>query len=858
MPQPKRERRPFAEAREYVRSLGFKKQKEFEDWSKGGSRPDDIPGSPARAYGPEWNGWADFLGTGTTRRRRACGNGAFRPYPDARAFVRGLGLGSQKEYAAWSQTDDRPGDIPANPYNAYRGEWVNWGDWLGQRGADGYRPFAAAREYARSKGFKSRAEWVAHANAADCPCDMPVFPEYAYADDGWLDWADWLGTPAKLTRPRILAILTAIRDVVADLGPAELYAILRMKGVLTASIRHSRHDALKALERLCHGGNTDQTLAEVAEALEKDQPPDGAPAPETAQAEDPPALDQGGQPVEPVVPVDLTPEEVERVAVLPEVRSINGLRAVDHVLASVGIDDADVLEFLVASRVAALWQRVLDDTPGFTPDAIRAAAGGRAFDAIRERFLSEYDAASALPVPPGYAFTASGRQAAPNLMQRLAAHRLLAGRRLINASGVGAGKTLAAVYASRLAEARVTVVVAVNATLDHWAGVIRSAFPGTAVLVKDRGPYHLPPDRPAYIVINYESFQQDAWSDDMVRDLLACPIDVVVLDEVQAVRLRRTEESNRRRRLRGLLAGARTANPGLYVLGMSATPVLNDLHEARTLLELVTGEDLSTYPTRPTVPNAVLYHQLLTRHGLRHRPRYAQSVQTSHPLVDGRAVVDRLRRVTPGDVLGLEQAVLEAKLPVIQNLLRPGTLVFTPFVTGIVDRLRQAAAAAGLRAGLFTGDEKGGLAEFLDGRADVLIGSDPVGTGVDRLQHVANRLIFAGLPWTSAQYDQVVGRLHRQGAAFETVEVYVPVVELREGGRVWSWDRQRLDRIRYKRTLADAAVDGVIPEGRLPSVEEMQAHSLRTLQTWIETVQAGSPGVDLPAATPPTPAGDPT
>lgn len=847
MPQVKRHWRPFAEARDYVRALGFSKQKDFEEWSKGGARPADIPGSPAKAYGPHWEGWADFLGTGTARRRRVCRDGVFRPYPEAREFVRRLGLASQKEYAAWSQTADRPSDIPANPYNAYGDEWVSWGDWLGQRGADGVRAFPEAREYARSKGFKARAEWVAHATSADCPRDLPVYPEYAYRDAGWLDWPDWLGTSGKLTRPRILAILTAVRDVIGDLRPAELYAILRYKGVLSADSRHSRLDALLALERLCEGGDTDAALAEAAAALEPhaakeadaDEPRPTTPTPD---AEDGADRDR-----------ELTPEELARVTALPRVRTIAGLRAVDRIAEAVGLDDADVLEFLIASRVAALWQQVLDGDPAFAPDAIRAAAPGPVFDVIRQRFLEEYDGATALAVPPGYAFHTRGRPAPPNLMQRLAAYRLLTARRLINASGVGAGKTLAAVYGSQLAGAKLTVVVAVNATLDNWRGTIEAAFPAAAVLVKDRGPYAVDPARPTFLVINYESFQQDAWSDDMVRDLLAHRVDMVVLDEVQSVRLRAgNEESNRRRRLRELVEGAATRNPDLYVLGMSATPVLNDLHEARTLLELVTGRDLGHLPTRASVPNAVLFHQLLTRHGLRHRPRYDQSVETRVVPVDGRAVLPRVRRVRPRDLLGMEQAVLEAKLPVVRDLLRPGTLVFTPFVTGVVDRLLETAAAAGLRAGLFTGDEKDGLGRFLAGEVDVLIGSDPVGTGVDGLQKVANRLIFAGLPWTSAHYDQVVGRLHRQGAAFDGVEVFIPLVELRDGPRVWSWDRQRLDRIRFKRTLADAAVDGVIPAGKLPSQEEMQANSLNALHTWIEQVQAAAP----PPALPPAETGD--
>ncbi len=421
-------------------------------------------------------------------------------------------------------------------------------------------------------------------------------------------------------------------------------------------------------------------------------------------------------------------------------------------------------------------------------------------------------------------------------MQRLTAYRLLRDRRVVNYSGVGAGKTLAAVYASRAVGARLTVVVAVNATVGRWEKDVLNAFPDSAVFAKERGPLQIDSERSTYVILNYEAFQ--TWADELVRQLVADHhVDLVVLDEVQSVRLRAgAEESRRRQQIRALIEGVAARNPALGILGMSATPVLNDLHEARTLLELVTGQNLDHLPTKPTVDNAVLYHQLLTRHGLRHCPRYAMTVETTYPVLDGRAHLDRLRRVRPGDLLGLEQAVLEAKLPCILGLLRKGTVIFTTFVTGVADRLAAEARRAGFTVGLFTGDDKDGLEPFLRGELDVLVGSEPVGTGVDGLQKVANRLIFAALPWTSAHYDQVVGRLHRQGGAFDKVEVVVPLVELRDGKRVWSWDRLRLDRIRFKRTLADAAVDGVIPEGKLPSKDEMQAHSLRALQLWIDQV----------------------
>ncbi len=375
MPQPKRHYRPFEEARTFVQSLGLAKQKDYEAWSKSGSRPEDIPGSPSKAYGPHWKGWADFLGNGGAQPRRRSLTGNSRPFADARVFVRRLGLMTQRDYAVWSQTDDRPADIPSNPYNAYGGEWTNWADWLGQNGADGFRPYEEARAYARDLGLKTRKDWVGHTLAPDFPRDIPVWPDYCYQGQGWHGWNDWLGTEGKLNRVTLLAILTSLRPVLPDLRPAELYAILMHKGVLTAGKRHTRRGALLALERLCNADDLEATVTEAAAALEPfaGAPPEnitdaGASPPTTAAPETGPDAGEGHQP-------ELDPEALRRVTASPRLRSVAALRAVDH-LAEHGLaGDEGLLDFLVASRVAALWQAVLDGDPAFDPQRLREEPG---------------------------------------------------------------------------------------------------------------------------------------------------------------------------------------------------------------------------------------------------------------------------------------------------------------------------------------------------------------------------------------------------------------------------------------------------------------------------------------------------
>ena len=107
---------------------------------------------------------------------------------------------------------------------------------------------------------------------------------------------------------------------------------------------------------------------------------------------------------------------------------------------------------------------------------------------------------------------------------------------------------------------------------------------------------------------------------------------------------------------------------------------------------------------------------------------------------------------------------------------------------------------------------------------------------------LCNRLVFISLPWSNAEYQQIIGRLHRQGSRFKKVDVIVPIVVLREAkAGIWSWDDKRRRCIEYKQTLADAAIDGSIPQGRLPSKEELQRRSMEALKKWMSRAKIGTP-----------------
>ena len=135
---PRKKFRSFEKAREFARSLKLKSEKEWEQYRRGklkGYKPiaEDIPKYPRRVYkGQGWQGISDWLGNGKVNGKRN-----YRPFEEAREFIRSLKLKSQKEWNQYSKGDfknhkPRPEDIPSSPSTIYKDKgWQGLRDWLG-------------------------------------------------------------------------------------------------------------------------------------------------------------------------------------------------------------------------------------------------------------------------------------------------------------------------------------------------------------------------------------------------------------------------------------------------------------------------------------------------------------------------------------------------------------------------------------------------------------------------------------------------------------------------------------------------------------------------------------------------------
>lgn len=70
-----------------------------------------------------------------------------------------------------------------------------------------------------------------------------------------------------------------------------------------------------------------------------------------------------------------------------------------------------------------------------------------------------------------------------------------------------------------------------------------------------------------------------------------------------------------------------------------------------------------------------------------------------------------------------------------------------------------------------------------------------------------------GVPWTSSDYEQAVGRFDREGFKFNSLDIHIPkTYSVLGDGEEWSWCDSKLRRIENKRDIANAAVDGEIPD----------------------------------------------
>jgi Hypothetical methyltransferase/Probable Zinc-ribbon domain/Type III restriction enzyme, res subunit len=499
----------------------------------------------------------------------------------------------------------------------------------------------------------------------------------------------------------------------------------------------------------------------------------------------------------------------------------------------VASSDQEAIDFFIASKRNQIWAKVFEDDSEVK--AIEAFTDDGYGRQVRDQFLDEYYQAKDMVIPSGWAFRVNGKITLPNLMQKLAAVHLRSQQRMLNLSLTGTGKTIGGILSSRIIDAHLTIIICPLDTISDWKKEIEHVFPDSRVTIKNFNPHWEDiKDGHHYILLNHEMFQQPSSAAHIRQLLERYQIDLIIVDEIHRCKQRSEASSKRRDMVKMLITKAAEQNPDLHVLGMSATPVINNLKEGKSLVELVTGLERADLGEKATINNCMRLHQAFVTLGIRSKVKPKIKIDRVPVPVDCTHLVDRIREEGTS-ILKMEQILTSARIPTILKELSPRTIVYTHYVEGIVDMLTEAIEEAGWTVGFHIGGDKSGHSRFINGSVDILIASSAMATGVDGLQKVCDRLILNIPPWTSAELEQLEGRLNRQGQTHDTLTIISPVTYGLDAGEHWSWDEGRLARHQNKRTVAAAAVDGVMPEGQLRS----ESQAFRDLRQWLERLKTG-------------------
>ena len=309
-----------------------------------------------------------------------------------------------------------------------------------------------------------------------------------------------------------------------------------------------------------------------------------------------------------------------------------------------------------------------------------------------------------------------------------------------------------------------------------------------------------------------------------------------MLDEIHFTKKReKIDESKRRHVIEGMMTEITTNNTDVYVLGMSATPVINELEEGKSLLQLITHKEYNDVSTRPIIHNAVTLYKKVSLISIREIPQY--------PIIPPKDVIVEVDirkcniniKKLKNNPLEIELLTIDSKIPEIIKHIQGPTIIYTQYVTGIIPKLRKAVQGTGYSCAEYTGDDHTGLDIFKNKKVQVLIASRPISVGVDGLQHICNNLIINTLPWTNADYQQLVGRLIRKGGRTDSVNIFVVKAKFVDqlSDKEFEYDENKWKRILNKRTLADCAVDGILPWKNMVTPYQAMMEAVKWLERMI-------------------------
>jgi 3-mercaptopyruvate sulfurtransferase SseA len=190
----------YEEVKKFVAPLKLKTQREWNVYSKSGSRPHNIPANPNQRYRYSgWVSWGEFLDNNRYRRNaNEC-----LTFEEVKEFVKKLNINSKAKWDEFCKSGNKPYNIPGNPHIIYKDSgWINWGDFLNtNRRCDGqYLTFKEAKEFALKLNLKTLDDWQVYRKSGNRPSNIHSNPDFYYKNSGWVSWGDFLRNGELFTK----------------------------------------------------------------------------------------------------------------------------------------------------------------------------------------------------------------------------------------------------------------------------------------------------------------------------------------------------------------------------------------------------------------------------------------------------------------------------------------------------------------------------------------------------------------------------------------------------------------------------------------------------------------------------------
>ena len=874
----------FDKARDFVRKQNLKNVNDWNIWYKSNKRPIEIPSDPARRYKTEWRGFPDWFGTDTIDTKKMgenfgtyntakqfaiknkiktqtewdnlvlnkvipknipkrpnsfykktgdwqgwghfTGTGNIKPgdieyvsYNTAKQFAIKNKIKSQTEWAKFAKNHVLPKKIPSNVPTIYKktGDWQGWGHFTGtgniQPGKEIFVSYDEAKKIIKKFNFKSKDDWEKLSKNKRGK-NIPRNADNYYKKTGdWQGWADFLGYEGKIWNSmKVKKLLNSMIDskiIYSEDGAILLTFLGRNK---VDKLQNNRHSTF--FKSLAYAAQTKGGLKQILDYANSDsnKPPEFTEFELSGQSE------ESFEERKTILDVELEQKDTDSLDVSEKSNPLSNPKVTDSkivldntlVFDSVSLDD-EAMEFYLNYFVHKLWTDTFENEKNALNTIKNRKEKNYFSNQVINQFLSEYEGTKNLEIPSNQ----FGKE--PFLMQRYCAYKIKNEQYLANFSGTGAGKTFSAILSSRVIDSKMTLIICPNDVVIQWNKIIKDSFSDSIVVTGKNAFYEKRDEtKHKYLIINWDKLNQNS-SNDLILELKSQKIDFIILDELH---FSKNEKTDRTKRLRAILSYSRKLNKS-KVLGMTATPIVNNLVEGKVLLELITGKIFNRLETKPTAPNATTLYEKFTNISIRQKPNY--NAKLHYWDVDAPTPHEAIGKYMIGNPMAIEQYLTDFRLPEILKHIDGQTIIYTDYVgsklpghDSITNKIELAVKNKKLSYGFYIGGTTDGLDKFKRKEIKVLIASRPISVGIDGLQEYCNNLIFNVLPWTNAQYRQIIGRIERKGQK-NTVNIH----HIRVNVSGVHYDRdEKIKRINDKKTLADCAIDGTLPDHILVTPEQ--------------------------------------